>query len=227
MYNPVDHVLRKTFDFKKSKSHAEKRTYLNVARYGQGEKLTKTQRTVLVKFVNLWCYHRGRSGFITQAIDIIAGKLGYASDTVKKAISFLMKLGIVRRVHGGLGRGNVSSYILDTPTLIEVMSPDLAFKCAGEMVTIEGEIKGVETRRPYIDNKTTLARSGPKGTRGGQWIDLSHLDWLEVQDLFRRFKSRVTSWGAAATARHPSCRLALLDTPGREADVAPARGVCA
>ncbi len=193
--------IRTKPDFRKTTAHAEKRIYINAARYGSGERLTKTQRNVLVKFVNLWIYHRGKSGFITKALDQVADALGHTVDTIKKAVSHLMKLGIVRRVNGGLGRGNVSSYIVDTPSLVEVMSAGLVVKSCGEMVTMDGEIKGVETPSAYKEDIYTLARSGPKGTRGVQWIDLGHMDWDGVQSLFRRIRSRVTGWGSAATAK--------------------------
>ncbi|WP_397586787.1 hypothetical protein [Sphingobium fuliginis] len=177
--------------FMDSAAFAEQTIYRRIAKHGSAIKLTDSQRAVLIKFVNLWFYHRGKSGAIEYSQDDFNASLDLSDRAIRGAIGRLMELGIVIRIAGGVGRGNVSVYGVDLTKLQEVLAPEAAIQCAGETVSLHGEIKVARSRPSYRDNK--YRSDFPSRV----WFVVrlrKAIDWTALGTVLRRIAANARAW---------------------------------
>jgi len=197
-YIPKGCDVRKFLDFKSTASYAEQSSFRKIARLGRGADLTKADRTVLVKMVNLWFYHRGRSGYVEPGHVKLEKQTGLSERAVRKAISKLRILGIVVLLSGGRGRGHTAKYGVDLAQMLKVLWPDFKVKVAGVVATLSDAIKGAQIDHPYIENKYTLcSKPQSKGCRMSRSATIETL-----VSLCRRLKVTARPWFTAQI--HPN-----------------------
>ena len=127
-----------------SAAFAERTVYRRIAKHSAALPMTKSVRAVLLKMMNLWFEHR-KNGLFTPSHAKLCRSLRIADRTLRMALSWLRGKGFVHLVEGGRGRGRLASYVVDLTRIQEALAPHLGIKCAGEIVTPDGEIKPAKT----------------------------------------------------------------------------------
>lgn len=131
-------------DFAKSRRAEEQRYIRRVIRRIHRDKLTKSQRDVLMVLVNTWFYHEaGPRGYIHLGTSKIAKKAGCAQITVKRALTVFRDLGIIRAVaylKGGTGKA--TQYRVATFRILELYDPHGVAEREGQLVPIKRPIFG-------------------------------------------------------------------------------------
>jgi len=175
--------------FEETLAYAEQRIHRRIAKYGRAAPITKAEREVLVKLVNLQLHHRGKSGFFERTVPALAKSVDRTERTVFSCIKRLAGLGILRVLERGLGRGNKAKYAVDLDRMREVMWPTFAVKIAGEAVRISSLIKG-EILPPALKVYTLGKVAGGLSLGRGFGFDA-------LQSLAARFRSlRKATWPA-------------------------------
>ncbi len=72
-------------NFTSTASYCEQSIFRKIASHGRCGNLTKSDRSVLTKLLNLWFYHRGRSGYIEPSHARIERDLGLSERSVRRA----------------------------------------------------------------------------------------------------------------------------------------------
>lgn len=153
-------------DFKSTAGYSEQAIYRKVAALGKGGDLSRSDRSVLMKMVNLWFYHRGRIGYVEPSHAKIEKECGLSERAVRRAFSKLRSLGIFTLLGGGVGRGNTAKYGVDLNRMREVIWPDFAIKIRGFWCKISDLLKGAtEASSLYIDNKPSCSLPGMRLNR--------------------------------------------------------------
>lgn len=172
-------------EFTSTASYVEQSAYRKIAKLGRGGGFTKSERSVLIKCVNLWFCHRGKTGYIEPSHDKLERSLGLSERTVRRAISKLRDFGIVTLLAGGRGRGRTAKYGVNLFRMMEVMWPDFAIKVDGFCTRLTDLIKGAKTPSPLYRTKTTPSQA----------MRLVHTATVEtIAALGRRLRATVEPW---------------------------------
>lgn len=185
-------------EFMDSAAFAEQSIYRRIVKGSTAVHMTPSTRKVLEKFVNLWLYNRSAGSF-QKSHDQLSRALKLADKTLRLAINWLRGKGFVRIVGGGLGRGNIASYAVDLTAIQESLAPDLAVRCAGETVDLNGEIKAVNPRAIKAVNRTSPYRDNNKprspSQSGAFVVSLrKSVDWDVLGTVLRRIATNRKAW---------------------------------
>jgi hypothetical protein len=115
------------------------------------DKLTKSERLILEKLVNLWMTHRFGEGVIRPGRSRLAKQCDVHLDTVRVALARFRELSIIAPVAYAKGGTQATRYVVNLDVLRRLYGPAIPVSTPGKMIELNRRKSvGLEGQNPSV-----------------------------------------------------------------------------